>query len=64
MVDDMPVLERTSKIKNIADMSVLAFLKVLSGINKKPEILAYKEHKLLCERLPNFAVKMGFGLHV
>lgn len=62
--NNMPVLSRTKKIKNIADMSLLAFLKILAAINKKEEILAYKENEKLTQRIPNYSVKMGFGLHV
>jgi len=60
----MPILSRTSKIKNIADMSLLSFLKILAAINKKEEILAYRENEKLTSRIPNYQVKMGFGLHV
>src|SRR5574343_456730 len=45
-------------------MSVLSFLKIISGIKKSRKLLKYKEHKGLNDRMPNYSVKMGFGLHV
>ena len=37
---------------------------MLAALQKKPGILKYREHKGLNERLPNFKIKMGFGLHI
>jgi len=48
----------------IADMSVLSFLKIISQIKRSRKLLKYKENKKLNERMPNYSVKMGFGLHV
>lgn len=45
-------------------MSVLAFLKIVSALKKSRKLVKYKENKGLNERLPNYSVKMGFGLHV
>jgi class 3 adenylate cyclase len=45
-------------------MSVLAFIKIISAIKKSRKLVKYKENKGLNERMPNYSVKMGFGLHV
>lgn len=45
-------------------MSVLSFLKIISSIKRSRKLLKYKEHKGLNDRMPNYSVKMGFGLHV
>jgi class 3 adenylate cyclase len=45
-------------------MAVISFIKILSGINKSRKLLRYKENVLLNQRIPNYSVKMGFGLHV
>jgi class 3 adenylate cyclase len=45
-------------------MSVISFLKIISGIKKSRKLIKYKENKGLNERMPNYSVKMGFGLHV
>ena len=55
---------RTKNTKNFGDLSVICFLKILIRINKKEEILEYRKNKKLLDRIPNYKVKMGFGLHV
>lgn len=45
-------------------MSCLAFLKIISSINRSRKLQKYREHKGLNNRMPNYSVKMGFGLHV
>ena len=36
----------------------------MSGINLSKKLVKYKENPGLRARLPNYTVKMGFGLHV
>ena len=36
----------------------------MSGINLSLKLVKYKENPGLNARLPNYSVKMGFGLHV
>lgn len=48
----------------MADMSTLAFLKIIGQIKKSRKLVKYKENRGLNERMPNYSVKMGFGLHV
>lgn len=43
---------------------MVSFLKVIAALNKKSAILKYRENVLLNERMPNFKIKMGFGLHI
>ena len=45
-------------------MSVISFLKIISGIKVSRKLVKYKENKELNDRMPNYSVKMGFGLHV
>lgn len=45
-------------------MSVISFLKIHAQICRSRKLLKYKENPKLNERLPNYSVKMGFGLHV
>jgi hypothetical protein len=49
--------------KQCADLALFAFIKIIAKINKFQHILKYREDKGLNERMPNYAVKMGFGLH-
>ena len=48
----------------VADLAVIAFLKILARINSDKVLLSYRSNPELKERLPNYSVKMGFGLHV
>jgi len=51
-------------ISKMADMSVMAFLKIIAAISKSSVLAEYRDNKELSERIPNYRVKMGFGLHV
>ena len=45
-------------------MALLSFLKILAKVNKDPVMLKYRTNQKLCARMPNYEVKMGFGLHL
>jgi class 3 adenylate cyclase len=45
-------------------MSLISFLKIIASIKKSRKLLRFKENKALNERIPNYQIKMGFGLHV
>ena len=45
-------------------MSLIAFLKIISQIKKSRKLVKYQYHPGLNLRMPNYSVKMGFGLHV
>lgn len=57
-------LKDTNAVHQLADMSVISFLKILAMIKRSRKLIKYKENKQLQERIPNYEVKMGFGLHV
>ena len=52
------------EVKQIADMSVISFIKVIAGIVKSRKLDRYKRNPKLNDRMPNYSVKIGFGLHV
>lgn len=39
-------------------------MKIIAKIHSYKQILQYRENKGLNERIPDYAVKMGFGLHI
>lgn len=45
-------------------MSIIAFLKIVAALRVSYKMDKYKRNKELNERMPNYSVKMGFGLHV
>ena len=62
--DNSVKLKPGIKVSQLADMSVISFLKVFAGIHKSKRLEKYKHNEGLVQRLPNYSVKMGFGLHV
>ena len=46
------------------DLSLLSFLKILAKVNKDQNILKYRTNQKLIARMPNYEVKMGFGMHI
>eukprot|EP00931_Biecheleriopsis_adriatica_P055292 TRINITY_DN32647_c0_g1_i2.p1 TRINITY_DN32647_c0_g1~~TRINITY_DN32647_c0_g1_i2.p1 ORF type:complete len:991 (-),score=185.92 TRINITY_DN32647_c0_g1_i2:95-2998(-) len=51
------------KQQKLADMSMISFIKIIAQINKSPLLAEYRNHPKLVKRLPNYRVRMGFGLH-
>jgi class 3 adenylate cyclase len=47
-----------------ANMAVLGYLKIIIRINKDNRILSYKENPEIKEKMHNYKVNMGFGLHI
>jgi class 3 adenylate cyclase len=52
-----------SKQRRLADMALISFIKIIAQINKSPLLAEYRNHPKLVKRLPNYRVRMGFGLH-
>jgi len=51
------------KQQRLADMALIAFIKIIAQINKSPVLAEYRNHPKLVKRMPNYRVRMGFGLH-
>ena len=63
--DDVIIRNAASKRAHyMPDMALLSFLKILAKINKDPAILKYRSHQKILQRMPNYEVKLGFGLHL
>jgi class 3 adenylate cyclase len=62
--EDTVELRDLDKIHQQADFAVLAFLKTISALAKSRKLVKYREHKGLNDRMPNYSVKLGLGLHV
>merc|ERR1712057_24465 len=45
-------------------MSLMSFVKIIAEINKSSTLADYRGHPGLLQRLPNYRVRMGFGLHL
>ena len=44
-------------------MATISFLKIIAAIRTSRTLVKYRENKVLNLRMPNYSVKMGFGLH-
>ena len=49
--------------RQIADLALFSFIKIIAKINKYSHILRYSRDPELNRRMPGYKVKMGFGLH-
>ena len=58
------VLLNNREVNQIVDLALVAFLKIIIQINKSSKLRQYKKNRMLNQRIPNYAVKMGFGLHL
>ena len=62
--DDGLVINRNSKsAQQRADMSIIAFLKIIAKVNKLTHLVQYSRDTRILQRMPNYKVRMGFGLH-
>jgi len=48
----------------IADLSVMAFIKVVAELGRDHQLRILTQHPLLQSRMPDFRISVGFGLHL
>lgn len=56
----LTVAERVTKI---ADMAMMSFAKIVAELNKSRVLAVYRRHPELQQRLHDYRVSLGFGLH-
>jgi class 3 adenylate cyclase len=61
--DEVGLIE-SNRVSQIADMSVVSFLLLISGLKKSPKMTKYNRDPGLNKRMPNYQVKLGLGLHL
>lgn len=49
--------------RQVVDLALFSFIKIIAKINKYTHILKYSRDPELNRRMPNYRVKLGFGLH-
>ena len=57
------LLENHPFIPQFSDLAIISFAKIISEIKRNPALLKYNDNPIILETVPNFKVKMGFGLH-
>ena len=55
--------EKRDAIQSLADKALATFVVIMSGLKRSRRLKYYKNHPGLNERMPNYDVRMGFGLH-
>jgi len=48
----------------MVDLALLSYLKIIAKINKLNHILEFAEYPEIKNNIPNYKLKMGFGMHV
>jgi len=51
------------KQQKLADFAAVSFMKIIALISKSPLLAEYRTHPKMIQRIPDYRVRMGFGLH-
>ena len=54
----------TAAVAEVADAALAAFVLINAGLRRSVRLAGYSANPALNQRIPNFRVKMGFGMHV
>ena len=57
-------LKNVNRVKQICDLALICFIKILIEINKSFKLAVYRQHKDLNARMKNYKTRLGFGLHL
>ena len=63
-VQELVLKKNAFDVRLNADLAVLSFIKIISKIHKMSDMLEYRKDPRLKNKIPGFAVNMGFGLHM
>ena len=62
-VDDEVTVRDSSSVACLADMAAVSFILIIAAIQKSSVLAKYRSCDALNVRMPNYSVKMGFGIH-
>ena len=57
-------LKKCKEVSRLGDMALISFLLIIINVQKSAKLNEYRKHKNLNERMNNYSVKLGFGLHL
>ena len=55
--------DKREAMSSVADQALASFVIIMTALKRSKRLKLYMEDERLTERIPNFAVRMGFGLH-
>jgi class 3 adenylate cyclase len=58
------VNEKRQEVQNVADNALASFITIIGALRRSARLHRYRGNKELNDRIANFEVRMGFGLHV
>ena len=58
------VVKRNSSVSTLCDMSIISFALMFAELSKSSKMSKYNDHVGLNERMPNYRVRLGCGLHL
>ena len=61
--DELSIRPDNREWNTLADLAVLSFLKTVTKINRYSHILDYSRNEKILEKIKNYKVNMGFGIH-
>lgn len=47
----------------VSDLSIFAVIKIIQNMDSYQQILSYASHEGLNKRIPNYKIKIGYGMH-
>ena len=56
--------KKRDAIAKVGDSALASFVVIMSALKRSQRLWKYGQNAALNERIPNFSVRMGFGLHV
>ena len=57
-------VKKCKEVSHLCDMALISFLLIIMTVQKSQKLAEYRKHKELNERMKNYSVKLGFGLHL
>lgn len=57
------VVQYKRQVESLMDVSLISILLMISRIEVSPKLQKYSNNKRLCQRMPNYKVTLGYGLH-
>ena len=51
-------------IQIVSDLSIIGVLEIIHDIETQSSMISYRKHGALNKRMPNYKVRIGYGMHL